>query len=222
MMKCISWTIAENYGWFKEKERNFLSNLKNLQMNEIWKPVKNYETLYMVSNLGQVKALQKSWVTGRGKGRPHVQPEKILKPCLSKWGYLRVNLSKESQYKKFHVHTLVAAVFCAGYFDGCVVNHKDGCKTNNDSCNLEHVTRSENTKHAFRIGLITISEHTRRRVSETHSGGKNNKAIKVIHIITGRIYDTVKEAAEDNNINVWNLYAKLRGVNKNNTNLKYA
>lgn len=33
------------------------------------------------------------------------------------------------------------------------VNHKDGVKTNNAVRNLEYVTHSENTKHAYDIGI---------------------------------------------------------------------
>lgn len=45
---------------------------------EQWKDIPDYEGLYRINEYGKIKALQKSWVTGRGNGRPHVQPE--IKP----------------------------------------------------------------------------------------------------------------------------------------------
>ena len=32
-------------------------NIKEIIMKEIWKPIKNYEDLYEISNLGRVKSL---------------------------------------------------------------------------------------------------------------------------------------------------------------------
>lgn len=188
----------------------------------LWKPVKDYEGLYEISNTGLVKSLSKTWITGKGNGRIHTTSEMILKPSISKFGYARVALSKNGKFKKFQLHRLVAFAFCDGYFENSQVNHKDGNKLNNRFENLEFVTASENIQHAFDSGLKITTEKTKNAVSKRHSGSKNVNAKKVINTETGKVYDTIKQAANENNLGVWCLYAKLRGINKNNTNLKYA
>ena len=45
---------------------------------EIWKPVRNYEGLYEVSNLGRVRSLERTVWDNRGYYR--TVPERILKP----------------------------------------------------------------------------------------------------------------------------------------------
>lgn len=54
--------------------------------------------------------------------------------------------------KQFYVHRLVA-YFHISFNDELEVNHIDGDKSNNDVSNLEWVTRSENIKHAHKVGL---------------------------------------------------------------------
>lgn len=57
--------------------------------------------------------------------------------------------------RNVNVHRIIATLFCERP-PGCdYVNHIDGNKQNNRSDNLEWVTRSENTKHSYRIGLQT-------------------------------------------------------------------
>ena len=58
-------------------------------MEEIWKPVKDYEGLYEVSNMGRVKSLNY-----RRTGK-----EKVLKGKLNNSGYLKVTLCKEGKAK---------------------------------------------------------------------------------------------------------------------------
>lgn len=188
----------------------------------IWKDIPGYEGLYQVDQCGEVKSLEKRWITGRGNGRPHVQKEKIIKPFLSKFGYLRAVLWKQCNYKKFHVHTLVALTFIPNPKNKKQVNHIDGNKLNNLVSNLEWNTPSENIQHAFDTGLHVINEKTRKAVSTRHKGGNNINAKRVIDIVTGRQYDCIKDAADANGISVWNLYAYLQGRNPNKTNLRYA
>lgn len=120
-------------------------------MKEIWKDVKGYEGYYQVSNLGRVKRL------------------KVLKSRVNKNGYRLVNLYKNSKGRTFYVHILVAKNFIDhNYLEKKLhCNHIDGVKINNTLSNLEVVTRSENEKHAFRIGLKSHKgdRHNRRKLS---------------------------------------------------------
>ena len=65
-------------------------------------------------------------------------------------GYFCVNLYDPAKHT-VRVHKIIAECFL-GESD-LVVNHIDGDKTNNDITNLEYITPSENTQHAYDIGL---------------------------------------------------------------------
>lgn len=55
--------------------------------------------------------------------------------------------------KTYYVHRVVYELFVGPIPKGYDINHIDGNKFNNNVCNLEAVTRSENQNHAFRTGL---------------------------------------------------------------------
>ena len=96
----------------------------------IWKPVEGFEDKYLVSNTGQVYGIK------RGK---------LLKQQTAHNKYKRVMLSIAQRCMKFvWVHRLVAKAFCDGYFDGAEVNHKDCDGSNNNSYNLEWVSKEYN------------------------------------------------------------------------------
>jgi hypothetical protein len=114
-------------------------------MSEVWNPVVGYEERYMVSNFGQVKSLLR-----KDKRNRNTIPEKILTPQLDYTGYCRVIFD---DHKRYLVHRLVAIAFIPNPENKPQVNHKNGNKLDNVLTNLEWVTRSENSKHAFRTGL---------------------------------------------------------------------
>lgn len=92
-------------------------------MIEIFKPKKDYEGLYEVSNLGRVKSL--------GNGNSNNSKPKLLKLNKTKKGYLRVQLCKDGKGKKFLVHRLVAETFLPNPNNLPQVNHIDENKENN-------------------------------------------------------------------------------------------
>lgn len=50
-------------------------------------------------------------------------------------------------------HRIIASLFCEKIPGKNYVNHIDGNKLNNNASNLEWVTKSENTKHSYRLGM---------------------------------------------------------------------
>ena len=133
---------------------------------EIWKDIKGYEGLYQVSNLGNVK-----------------RNNHILYKTLR--NYLGVKLSKNNIKKFKSIHRLVAETFIPNLENKKQVNHIDGNKLNNCVDNLEWCTASENTKHAFKIGLEKPT-----KISPVIQYDLNGKKIKE--------YNSIKEAKEKN------------------------
>ena len=109
---------------------------------EIWKPIKDYEGLYMVSNWGRVKSIK------FGK-------EIILKQWTSSNGYSQVNLCKNGKVKNYKVHRLVAEAFLDNTDNLPEVNHKDEDKQNNNVENLEWCSAKYNSNFGTRNERIT-------------------------------------------------------------------
>lgn len=103
---------------------------------EEWRSVVGYEGLYQVSDEGRVR---------RG-GR-------VLKRQHTANGYPVVQLWRDGEPKTCLVHRVVAEAFIGTVPDGKEVNHRDGDKENATPSNLEYVTRSENSIHAYKTGL---------------------------------------------------------------------
>ena len=114
--------------------------------------------LYAVSNMGRVKRVAPGINT---------YPEKILSLGKSSNGYLIAAVSTTGNKRiNFLVHRLVATAFIGDIVNKLEVNHKDGNKHNNCVDNLEIITRSENLKHAIRIGLSKAP--TKRSCGDDH------------------------------------------------------
>lgn len=107
---------------------------------ETWLPVAEY-TKYLVSDCGRVMKAD----TGH-----------ILQPIRRK-GYLSQNLCGELGVVKVQIHQLVAEAFVGFIPTGYEPNHIDGNKHNNRVDNLEIVTKADNQRHAYAMGLKTPS-----------------------------------------------------------------
>lgn len=105
--------------------------------NEIWKPIINFENLYLVSNYGRIKNIKRN---------------ELIKLYI-RGGYLSCKLSKNNIKTNFLVHRLVALMFIKNINNVTQVNHKDGDKLNNYVENLEWCTPKENIRHSWVNGL---------------------------------------------------------------------
>ena len=104
---------------------------------EKWKPIfKNIN--YEISNYGRFR---------NKKG-------KILKLNTNARGYLYCNICTNGIVTKVKIHKLVAEAFVVNKENKDTVNHIDGNKLNNNSNNLEWLTRKENIQHAFKNKLM--------------------------------------------------------------------
>lgn len=162
---------------------------------EQWNDVRGFEGSYQVSNLGRVYSYKRN---------------KVLKACPNNQGYLTVNLYKNDKPTNYKIHVLVCSHFIPNTEKKKCINHMDGVKANNCINNLEWVTHSENTKHAFAIGLMP------KRV-----GANNPRAKLVLNLETGIFYETCMDAAKTHLLSQPYLSEMLSGVKPNKTKLIY-
>lgn len=103
-------------------------------MTEIWKEIDNR---YSVSNLGRVKS-------------NYANKERIMRPTINQYGYLKVDLRNNGERAGVSVHRLVAMAFIPNPDNLPEVNHKDEDKTNNCVDNLEWCTTKYNCNYGTR------------------------------------------------------------------------
>ncbi len=121
--------------------------MANIQ--EVWRPVKDYEGIYEVSNLGKVKSIDRVIEYNSGLCKSRNQKGTYTYLAVGRNGYHSASLWKNNKEMRFSVHRLVAQAFIENPENKKQVNHKDGNKINNHVSNLEWMTASENGKHRF-------------------------------------------------------------------------
>ena len=159
-------------------------------VNEIWKDIPNYENIYQVSNLGNIKKIWKAKTT-------------ICKPSFDSNGYKQIVLTKNKKRKSYKVHKLVALTFLSNFNNYEQINHKDENKTNNCVNNLEWCTRLYNINYGTRNYRCT--KHRLHKVKQINV--KTNKIVK--------IYNSLQEAEMETKIKYQNISSCCR--NKQNT-----
>jgi len=122
-----------------------------------WLPVNGYESLYEVSDEGQVRSL--GWPRGYCR-----QSGKVLKPQIGGGGYLHVALYRGDGTKGVttKIHVLVARHFVPNPHGLPEVNHLDLDKTNNRATNFEWATRRGNAQHGADAGIFSAVTNPRR------------------------------------------------------------
>ena len=118
-----------------------------MKSNEIWVNILDYEGMYQISNLGNIRSLDRyvdgKWHKMKIKG-------KILTLVKEKDGYYVANLYKNNTTKQFRVHRLVAQAFIPNPDNLPEINHKNEIKTDNRVENLEWCTTKYNCNYGNR------------------------------------------------------------------------
>lgn len=105
---------------------------------EEWRDVLGYEGIYKISNLGNIKSIERISTNGKRL------KEKFLYTHLIN-GYRVVSLYKCGKQKNCKIHRLVAEAFLPNPNKKPCVDHIDTNKENNTVENLRWVTYQENT-----------------------------------------------------------------------------
>ena len=129
-------------------------------MSERWKQVLGYETLYEISNQGRL---------ARTRTRGGKPAWRLLRGTPGSLGYVRYALCRNSKRRDHSAHRLAWEAFNGPIPDDLQINHKNGVKHDNRLDNLEIVTQSENTKHAF--GVLKVAPNI-----NPNPGSRNGRA----------------------------------------------
>lgn len=165
---------------------------------EIWRPIKGYEGYYQVSNLGNVRSVDR--VVIRSNGRKYSRKSQIRKIRKDVGGYLICDLCKNSKYKTIAVHRLVAQAFIPNPDNLPEINHKDEVKTNNcvfvnkdgsvdlDKSNLEWCDSKYNKNYGtaiqrraekLSIPVLQLDINTGRVISEYPSAREAERQLNI-------------------------------------------
>ena len=184
---------------------------------EEWKDIKDYEGLYQVSNLGNVRSLDR---IVKNKSGQYIRKGQLLKKFINKKGYFVVNLRKNCDLKTKTIHRLIAEAFIENKYNYPCINHIDGNKLNNSINNLEWCTYSHNIKEAFRLGLnkYTYEENFNHKYWKDKKGSNHSKAKKINQYdLKGNFikeWGSIVEASNYNKINYVYISQACNGKRK--------
>lgn len=154
-------------------------------MNEVWKDIPNYESLYQASSLGKIRSLAHTRKNGTNE---YKQKGKILKFNKNNYGgYYRVCLCKDGKSKSYWVHRLIALTFIDNPQNKETVNHINGNKLDNRLENLEWATQKEQVEHMHNVLGVPYSNYKYCHIKKRKRIIRND----------GKIYNSLIEAKRD-------------------------
>lgn len=114
-------------------------------MSEEWRPIPGFVGLYEASSEGRIRSIAQ---------RSGTSPGRIFKRGTNGARYHAIRLCGPTGHLNTRVHRVVALAFLGDPPSlAHEVNHKNGNKLDNRVGNLEWVTKGDNQRHSFRLGL---------------------------------------------------------------------
>jgi hypothetical protein len=142
---------------------------------EIWKPVLGYENFYEISNIGNIRSVNRVINNRLFKGQ-------LLKPRNKEnkeGNYLTVSLKKDSNNKTKFVHRLVAESFIENPNNFPHVNHIDENKLNNSLENLEWCDAKYNCNYGNRNNSIIETKFKNGMINPEMVGLTKSEYVKI-------------------------------------------
>lgn len=179
-----------------------------------WREIQNHKG-YLVNEFGWVKRLEQNYTDSLGR-KCH-KPEKIFYPKKALNGYMRTSLGRTRQY----THILIAQAFIPNPHNYDTVDHINGIKSDNRPSNLRWLSREQNIKEGFKLGLYDRSLREVNKEKRENYWNKNHACYQIDpqndNII--REWSSPKEAAVSLDINYTGIIKCLHG--QRNTAGKY-
>lgn len=125
---------------------------------EIWKAINGYEGLYEVSNLGNVRSLDRKCTF---KGKVSIRKGCLLKKRIDRYGYYYFILCKDGKIKNFRAHRLVAEAFIPNEENKTQIDHINTIRTDNRVENLRWVTSKENSNNPLSLNNYSMGQKKR-------------------------------------------------------------
>ena len=137
--------------------------------SELWLPIKDYEKMYYVSNLGRVIS---------------IKSKIMLKLIPDRQGSLKVNLTKDKKQKVYYIHRLVAQAFIPNPENLPDVFHINGVITDSSVENLRWSNQGESNKSRIVKGGLTLAKQGNRcyyqvQYNPNRDGKKKTKSFRI-------------------------------------------
>lgn len=166
-----------------------------MQELEIWRDVVGYEGYYQVSNMGNVRSIDR-WVTSKTGVKRFYKGVAIKQNVNPVSGYYQVGLRKKGKHKTFRVHCLVAMAFLENEAGLSDVDHIDCDKSNNTVNNLRYVSHADNMRLAQENGRFNYEKMAERLRNPEMRAIVDKAHMKPIIRDDGAIFESIKEAAK--------------------------
>ena len=127
---------------------------------ETWRDVPGWSGYYEVSNLGNVRSVDRTLTFSDGRVRAFKGAPRATH--TDSFGYKKVTLKRAGVNQRVLIHQIVATTWIGPRPAGLQVCHGDGDKTNNAASNLRYDTPAANHADAVRHGTA----HRPRKLSD--------------------------------------------------------